>query len=111
MTFDSDGARLVSGSDDGTVRVWTSATGECAFVYDFHAGSVRSVAVSQSGLLAVALGDADVIIIVQLGDDTFVKTIALVEPKWVRFGEHRAEVGQHVFFLSHSSRELSKLTM
>ena len=44
-----DGARIVSGSFDETVRVWDSATGECTATLEGHTGWVMSVAFSPDG--------------------------------------------------------------
>ena len=38
--FSPDGARIVSGSDDSTVRVWDAASGDELLVLSGHAGPV-----------------------------------------------------------------------
>ena len=36
-----DGRRVVSASDDKTLKVWDVATGECVATLEGHSGSVR----------------------------------------------------------------------
>ena len=36
-----DGRRIVSGSDDGTLKVWDVATGKCVATLNGHANIVR----------------------------------------------------------------------
>ena len=45
----SDGRRIVSGSDDKSVRVWDASTGEVLNVLEGHTDSVRSVAFASGG--------------------------------------------------------------
>ena len=40
---------FLSGSEDNTVRVWDSATGQCLRVCEGHSGSVHSVAFAPDG--------------------------------------------------------------
>ena len=44
--------KCVSGSDDGTIRVWIADTGAVEVVLTGHTGSVRCVALSSKGVLA-----------------------------------------------------------
>ena len=57
VAVSQDGARAVSGSDDGTVRVWDLATGREEAVLTGHTDWVRAVAVSQDGARAVSGSD------------------------------------------------------
>ena len=41
--------RIVSGSEDSTVKVWDAATGSCVRTLEGHGGWVNSVAVSPDG--------------------------------------------------------------
>eukprot|EP01046_Picozoa_sp_COSAG06_P118722 COSAG06_NODE_65917_length_255_cov_1.660256_1_plen_78_part_10 len=44
--FSPDGARIVSVSDDHTVRVWNAATGECELTLKEHSWQVLSACFS-----------------------------------------------------------------
>ncbi len=58
LAVSADGKRVVSGSDDMTVRVWDLATGKQLHCFEGHTSSVRSVAFSPDGKL-VASGSDD----------------------------------------------------
>ncbi|MCI0681721.1 MAG: WD40 repeat domain-containing protein [Gemmataceae bacterium] len=49
VAISADGRRIVSGSSDGTVRVWDAATGKEQFTLKGHQGYVTSVALSADG--------------------------------------------------------------
>jgi WD40 repeat protein len=57
VAVSEDGARAVSGSDDGTVRVWDLTTGRQQATLTGHTDWVRAVAVSQDGARAVSGSD------------------------------------------------------
>jgi len=46
VRFSPDGKRIVSGSDDDTVKVWDAQTGQETFTLKGHSGSVYSVSFS-----------------------------------------------------------------
>ena len=52
--FSPDGARIVSGSDDGTVRVWDAASGAELLVLRGHEGLVVPAAFSPDGARIVS---------------------------------------------------------
>ena len=57
-----DGSRIVSGSDDGTVRVWDAVSGECVLgPLEGHTGDVNSVSFSGEGSRIVS-GSRDKIV-------------------------------------------------
>ena len=49
MAFDREGRRIVSGSDDNTVRVWDAATGAELACLRGHDSWVTSVAFDREG--------------------------------------------------------------
>jgi len=54
VSVTSDGRRVVSGSDDGAVRVWDLATGRCLQTLEGHTDEVWSVSVTPDGQRAVS---------------------------------------------------------
>src|SRR5262249_39211561 len=56
LALTPDGKKLVSGSWDGTVRVWDAATGESLAVLEGHESRVNAVAVSRDGQRAASAG-------------------------------------------------------
>ncbi|THU80992.1 WD40 repeat-like protein [Dendrothele bispora CBS 962.96] len=54
VAFSQDGNRVVSGSDDKTVKIWNAETGNMEFELKGHTGSVNSVAFSQDGRRVVS---------------------------------------------------------
>jgi len=49
VAFSTDGTRIVSGSDDNSVRVWDASTGKQLNVLNGHTWLVKSVAFSTDG--------------------------------------------------------------
>ena len=49
-----DGQRMVSGSEDGTVRVWDLEAGQCLITLEGHTGAVRGVAMAPDGQRVVS---------------------------------------------------------
>jgi len=56
-----DGRQIVSGSDDGTVRVWDLATGEAARTLTNYGAPVAAVAVTPDGRQIVSGSDDDTV--------------------------------------------------
>jgi hypothetical protein len=58
VAYSPDGARVVSGADDGTVRVWEASSGKALHVLKGHMGGVSTVAYSPDGArVASVAGD------------------------------------------------------
>ena len=64
----SDGAIVVTGSPDQTVRVWNTANGQAIRNLEGQQGPVRGVAVSPDDRLAAAAGDAGIVRLWNLAD-------------------------------------------
>ena len=60
VSYTRDGKRLVSGSEDGLVKVWDTVSGAELKSYDWGIGKVRAVAVAPDGLTCAAAGDGAV---------------------------------------------------
>src|SRR5262249_39541361 len=58
VAITEDGRMVVSGSHDGTVRVWDVEMGVCLSVFKGHLGAVLGVAISANGRVAVS-GSSD----------------------------------------------------
>jgi WD40 repeat protein len=52
-----DGQRLLSGSDDNTLKVWDAVSGDCLITLQGHQNSVRSCAWSPDGLRLLSGSD------------------------------------------------------
>ncbi|CAN5834353.1 hypothetical protein BH23ACT4_BH23ACT4_07530 [soil metagenome] len=58
--FTPDGARVVTSSRDGTVRVWDVESGETIGIYTGHDDSVQDLQISKDGSAVASSGSADV---------------------------------------------------
>jgi WD40 repeat protein len=56
IDFSPDGGHLVTGSEDGLVRVWDAATGACVQTLRGHVGYVNQVVVSPNGRRVLSCG-------------------------------------------------------
>lgn len=54
VNFSSDGLRAVTASDDGTIRIWTTATGKSLTVLSGNQGPVRAASFSPDGTSVLA---------------------------------------------------------
>ncbi|HEU0089615.1 MAG TPA: hypothetical protein VFQ77_18550, partial [Pseudonocardiaceae bacterium] len=57
VAYSPDGTHLLSGGDDGSVRVWDAATGAPVHQLSGHTGAVWSVAYSPDGTHLLSGGD------------------------------------------------------
>ncbi|MDJ1181222.1 WD40 repeat domain-containing protein, partial [Roseofilum sp. BLCC_M91] len=54
ITITPDGSKVISGSEDNTLRVWDIATGESLAVLEGHQGGVYSIAITPDGSKIIA---------------------------------------------------------
>ena len=54
VSLSADGRLALSGSSDGTLRLWETSTGQCLHVFQGHTDSVYSVSLSADGRLALS---------------------------------------------------------
>lgn len=59
LAFSGDGERFLTGSNDGTARMWDTATGAVLRTFKGHSGRVLAVAFSPDGTRALTGGDDD----------------------------------------------------
>ena len=56
-SFSADSKHLLSGAEDGTIRIWDIRTGECEKILRGHNGSVTSCDLSQDGQHIISVGE------------------------------------------------------
>ncbi|KAG8915462.1 hypothetical protein FRC02_004515, partial [Tulasnella sp. 418] len=57
VAFSPDGSRIVSGSDDHSVRIWDTSTGSCVRILEGHTNQVQSTCFSPDGTVAASSSD------------------------------------------------------
>ena len=57
VAFAPDGARVLSGSQDGLVKLWNTATGQLIRTFTGHPGTVYAVAWGSNEELVISAGD------------------------------------------------------
>ena len=75
LALTSDGKRIVSGSDDNTIRVWDLDTGACLKTLEGHTSSVKAVALTSDGKRIVSGSGDKTIRVWDLETGTCLKTL------------------------------------
>lgn len=57
ISVSTDGRHLLTGSWDGTLRLWQTATGRCVRIFDGHADKIHAVGLARDGRFALAAGE------------------------------------------------------
>jgi hypothetical protein len=83
VAFGPDGSRLVSASDDETVRVWDAGTGELLLTLAGHTESVLGVAFSSDGSRLASASDDETVRVWDAGTGELLLTLA-GHMGWVR---------------------------
>jgi WD40 repeat protein len=71
----ADGRRAVSGSDDGTLKVWDLATGELFRTLEGHTAAVQAVALHDDGRRALSASDDGTLKVWDLGTGECLRTM------------------------------------
>lgn len=72
VSFSPDGSRLLSSSDDGTVRIWDVASAHTLLVLDAHLGGLRTARLTSDGREIITNGN----------DGRVMKWLALEQQSW-----------------------------
>ncbi len=75
LAYTPDGHRLITGSDDHTIRVWNADTGQPLFNITGHSSAVRSLAVKSDGSTLVSGSDDKTIKVWNLGSGQELHTL------------------------------------
>ena len=60
--FTPDGARILTASRDGTIKIWDEETREILDTFEGHQGPVHDLQISQSGATVASSGEVDVLV-------------------------------------------------
>ncbi len=83
VSFSPDGTRLVSGSDDKTIKVWDAATGQETLTLTGHTHYVSSVSFSPDGTRLVSGSWDDTVKVWILDFPTWSKSIRQSQVAWI----------------------------
>ena len=75
LTYTPDGQRLITGSDDYTIKIWNNLTGERLLTLTGHTSAIRSLAVKSDGSTLVSASDDQTIKLWNLGIGQQLRTI------------------------------------
>ncbi|WNZ21761.1 protein kinase [Leptolyngbya sp. NK1-12] len=75
LTFTPDGQRLITGSNDQTIKVWNVDTGQLLFTLTGHTSAIRSLTVKSDGSTLVSGSDDQTIKLWNLGNGQEIGTL------------------------------------
>jgi WD40 repeat protein len=77
VAFSPDGSRIVTGGDDGTVKIWLAADGSLGRTLQGHTGAVDRVAVAPDGQLLASASDDHTVKLWHMFSGSLLKTLQL----------------------------------
>ena len=75
VAYSPDGTKIISGSDDKTVKIWDANTGECLKTLEGHSNYVNSVAYSPDGSKIISGSNDDTVKIWDANTGQCLKTL------------------------------------
>lgn len=85
LHFSSDGEKLVSGSDDGTAKVWDVNTGKELFTIHGHTGSVKDIRFINNGTTLLSGGSDGIIMQTNMDESGITEEVIQTKPPWYAF--------------------------
>ena len=75
VAYSPDGTKIISGSEDNTIKIWDANTGECLKTLEGHSNYVNSVAFSPDGTKIISGSNDDTIKIWDANTGECLKTL------------------------------------
>lgn len=85
LHFSVDGEKLVSGSDDGTAKVWEVNTGKKLLTIHGHTGPVKDIQFINNGSMLLSGGSDGIITQINLDESGISEKVIQTKPPWYAF--------------------------